>query len=98
MFTSDNDVNRLWSGRNSRTSQAELPASLRDRRIGVFLQTPANHDPAPSASPPGETLIQHLKQNHKTYLSVWELPRLSLPSTTRLYMQLCCCPGAGYVQ
>lgn len=97
-FTSDNDVNRLWSGRNSRPSQAVLSASLRDRPSGVFLQTPANRDPSPSASPPGETLIQHLKQNRKTCLSVWELSRLSLPSATRLYMQPCCCPGAGYIQ
>lgn len=94
-FTSDNDVNCLWSSRNNCTSQAVLSASRRDRRIGVFLQTPANSDPSPSPSPPGETLIQHLKQNRKTCLSVWELSRLSLPSATRLYMQPCCCPGAG---
>lgn len=71
-----------------------LPAS----EIGE-LEYSCRHLPTmirpPPASPPGETLIQHLKQNHKTCLSVWELSCLSLPSTTRLYMQLCCCPGAG---
>lgn len=61
----------------------------------MLLQAPANHEPSPSAPPPGETLIQHLKQNRRTCLSVWELSRLSLPSTTRLYLQPCCCPGAG---
>lgn len=49
----------------------------------------------PLCLPRGETLIQHLKQNRKTCLSVWELSCLSLPSTTRLYLQPCCCPGAG---
>lgn len=61
----------------------------------MLRQAPANHEPSPSAPPPGETLIQHLKQNRRTCLSVWELSRLSLPSTTRLYLQPCCCPGAG---
>lgn len=77
------------------TSQAGLCARPWDRPAPVLLQAPANHEPSPSAPPPGETLIQHLKQNCRTCLSVWELSRLSLPSTTRLYLQPCCCPGAG---
>lgn len=36
-----------------------------------------------------------LNKTAKTCLAVWELSRLPLPSTTRLYMQPCCCPGAG---
>lgn len=79
-FTSDNDVNRLWSGSNSRSSQAVPSASPRDRPSGVFLQTPANRDPSPSASPPGETLIQHLKTKPQNLLvslgALWSLSSL----------------------
>lgn len=80
------------------TSQAGLCASLWDRPAPVLLQAPANHEPSPSAPPPGETLIQHLKQNRRTCSSVWELSRLSLPSTTRLYLQRAAAQGCRQEQ